>query len=197
MQYHLSQLHNVQRENEELYVNNNSYNNNNHNHNHSYNHNHNQNQQYESYERQETNTHSLTNDDFLQLSRANLARTIRRNITRLKYSEIENPLNNICSITQEEFQPDDEVAILNECKHIFKYESLITWLIQHQACPLCRSNIMSNSGLIKYSSGTNSTPLFLTQNQFRTYFSNNVVSNLFDRMVDGSGNSGFVLSLLR
>ena len=35
------------------------------------------------------------------------------------YSEISDPLNSTCSITQEDFNANDHVCVINNCGHIF------------------------------------------------------------------------------
>jgi len=66
---------------------------------------------------------------------------IENNITKELFYNIENPQNNSCPITQEEFGEDDEVGIIKHCNHIFHYSPLISWIREHFVCPMCRHDI--------------------------------------------------------
>lgn len=66
---------------------------------------------------------------------------IQHLITDSIYSDITNPLNTECPITHDTFLPNDQVIMINSCRHIFKKTSLVTWLIRNQTCPCCRSQI--------------------------------------------------------
>ena len=59
-------------------------------------------------------------------------------LTQCTYENIINPMNDECSITHETFQPTDEVAMINRCRHIFKKNALLNWLSITNNCPLCR-----------------------------------------------------------
>ena len=52
----------------------------------------------------------------------------------------DNP-NEICPITMEEFEINDEVCIINYCNHIFKKEALYRWFTNNVRCPICRYDI--------------------------------------------------------
>jgi hypothetical protein len=62
-------------------------------------------------------------------------------ITTTTFNTILNPVNSSCPITHEEFILTDEVIMINQCRHIFKKNALLTWLSRRQTCPCCRSNI--------------------------------------------------------
>lgn len=64
-----------------------------------------------------------------------------------KFSDIEHPINNICSISQEEFDNNDDIIKINACNHIFKREEIIRWLEVSNQCPCCRINILSQQNL--------------------------------------------------
>lgn len=64
--------------------------------------------------------------------------TINNLLTYNTYNNIENPLNNSCPITHEDFVATDEIIMINRCKHIFKKGALINWLQRRQTCPCCR-----------------------------------------------------------
>lgn len=64
-----------------------------------------------------------------------------------KFSDIEHPINNTCSISQEEFDNNDDIIKINACNHIFKREEFIRWLEVSNQCPCCRINILSQQNL--------------------------------------------------
>ena len=66
---------------------------------------------------------------------------LNENIKKVKFFNIENPLNITCPITREEFKHDDDVGIINHCNHIFCYDSLIDWIKVNFVCPMCRYDI--------------------------------------------------------
>jgi len=109
------------------------------------------------------------NDIYRDMSIANLTAAIDRHITRTTYSDVVSPVETFCAITQEEFEPDDIVGVFNNCKHIFKYEALISWLVREQTCPCCRANILANTNLISYKDDETGQQLILTLTQFSRY----------------------------
>jgi hypothetical protein len=57
------------------------------------------------------------------------------------YKNINNPFNNICSISQKTFSDNDIIIKIKTCKHIFIEEEFLKWHNLHNTCPLCRSCI--------------------------------------------------------
>ena len=70
-----------------------------------------------------------------------IERLIDENVRKMRFGDIENPINMICPITRDEFSADDEVGIINHCNHIFNYDVLVSWLSRNFVCPLCRYDI--------------------------------------------------------
>ena len=66
---------------------------------------------------------------------------ISENLISETFSNIENPINTECPITQEQFNPDDRVGIMTHCRHIFKYDVINRWLRENYVCPMCRHDI--------------------------------------------------------
>ena len=58
-----------------------------------------------------------------------------------KFSDIDNPTSNRCSITLEQFNQDDEVLEIINCKHYFNCDALKTWLTTNNVCPVCRQPV--------------------------------------------------------
>lgn len=77
---------------------------------------------------------NLTNDEIIQ-----------RATRLLRYSEIENPINDRCPISHEIFLPDDEVLQIIPCGHVFNNSEINTWFNQNLHCPVCRHNIRDYS----------------------------------------------------
>lgn len=145
-------------------------------------------------EPEDNNEFSVLNLDFNhehyeELSNTNINNCINANINNVTYSSITNPVNNSCAISQEDFEPNEEVSVFNYCGHVFKKDPLNTWLLRHQTCPNCRFNILTNSNLIKYSSRSGSFKYFLTLDQFRYILANNIINRFFNRPATDSSNN--------
>ena len=67
-------------------------------------------------------------------------------VEQLYFNEIENPINSECPILQSHFQQDDVVVQINRCSHIFDAEAIKNWLRNNHSCPVCRCNLIENSG---------------------------------------------------
>jgi len=128
------------------------------------------------------------NNHYRELSRQNLINAIAINITKLKYRDVPNPIDTMCAITQEEFEPDDDVGIIDNCGHIFKYDSLLNWLIRHQTCPICRHSVLTDSNLIRYIDRETNEGLYLTNSQFRRHVLRRLFGNFLNRNSNGSSN---------
>lgn len=59
------------------------------------------------------------------------------------YSIIPQPLNDICPITRESFEPNQHVCMVARCKHIFNKPTLMMWVGNNNTCPSCRCTIRS------------------------------------------------------
>jgi hypothetical protein len=66
---------------------------------------------------------------------------IDRAVERFQFSEISNPISNVCPITQTEFEPEDEVTRITGCGHIFGSEGLNEWFTRSSLCPVCRRDV--------------------------------------------------------
>ena len=63
-----------------------------------------------------------------------------------QFQNIESPLNNVCSITQDAFEPTQRVLRIRHCGHIFSPDSLMQWLRVNNTCPTCRHNLRTSNG---------------------------------------------------
>jgi hypothetical protein len=59
------------------------------------------------------------------------------NVSYRTFHELENKNENVCSITQELFNPEDNVALL-QCGHYFKKNAFLLWSRRSRTCPTCR-----------------------------------------------------------
>ena len=82
----------------------------------------------------------LSNLSNLSDSSGNLSRDLSHNLTihYIKFSEVENPIDTTCPITQETFNEDDSIALL-ECGHYFKKDAFLLWSRRSRTCPSCRT----------------------------------------------------------
>lgn len=65
--------------------------------------------------------------------------------TRCLYCNIENPINNSCPISHNEFSNDTEVIMINHCRHIFLPDQILHWFQNNVRCPLCRYDIREDT----------------------------------------------------
>jgi hypothetical protein len=81
-----------------------------------------------------------------ELSRSRQGHTLSYDVIQqqtkiIPYCTINNPLNDICPISQVPFDLIDSVMQINSCKHNFNPYSLIRWFDTHSTCPMCRQQI--------------------------------------------------------
>ena len=117
---------------------------------------------------------------FREISNKNIDDVIINNINRKYFYEIRNPINIECGITQEEFSQDDEVAVIEECGHIFTYNNLFQWCRTNLTCPNCRYNMLIGQNLIKYTENDNTQFYIFTPTQiaeFITFRSRNILES--------------------
>ena len=110
--------------------------------------------------------------------------------SKISYCCIAVPMNDTCPITQEEFSSNEQVTIIKNCGHIFKNQAIKNWLTQHQTCPICRYNILTNSSIISYINPDNNKKLFLYSNEFRFYLALHIESLLVNRDSSENEDSG-------
>ena len=66
-------------------------------------------------------------------------------IQYVEFRNIVNPINSVCSITHDAFEPTQRVARIRHCGHIFNSDSLTHWLRINNTCPTCRHNLLTAS----------------------------------------------------
>ena len=112
----------------------------------------------------------LTYEYFEELSLRNLKTIIAKNITECLFATLNEPLNESCSITHEEFTPQHNVTKINVCGHIFNTKAINEWLIDHHSCPNCRYNILTNSNIISYNDQESNKTYFFNIDELITFF---------------------------
>jgi hypothetical protein len=70
---------------------------------------------------------------------------LNERVEMTRFENIANPLNTVCSITYDVFEPTQRVARIRQCGHIFNSESLVHWLRMNNTCPTCRHNLRTNA----------------------------------------------------
>ena len=60
------------------------------------------------------------------------------------FGNIVNPINTVCSITHDVFEPTQRVSRIRHCGHIFNSDSLAHWLRMNNTCPTCRHNLLTD-----------------------------------------------------
>jgi hypothetical protein len=61
------------------------------------------------------------------------------------FGNIVNPINTVCSITHDAFEPTQRVSRIRHCGHIFNSDSLAHWLRMNNTCPTCRHNFLTDA----------------------------------------------------
>ncbi len=74
----------------------------------------------------------------LDISQNTQNQTVLNEITYTTFSELENTNETICPITQEVFNSEDNVVLL-ECGHYFKKDGFMVWARRSRSCPSCRA----------------------------------------------------------
>ena len=65
---------------------------------------------------------------------------------RVRFQDIEQPVNLVCPISLDIFRPDQEVTQLIHCGHIFDTTQIQQWFTSHVHCPMCRHDIRHATG---------------------------------------------------
>jgi len=63
---------------------------------------------------------------------------------------IEDDYDNMCSICFEPFSDNEDLSWskTNKCQHVFHSECLVTWLMKHEDCPICRTPLMTRQDFL-------------------------------------------------
>ena len=74
-----------------------------------------------------------------------VVRPTQQQITRatreVPFSEIDDPQNTRCPISQQDFSQNDTVTQIRHCGHIFYPDEISTWWERNVRCPVCRHDI--------------------------------------------------------
>lgn len=112
----------------------------------------------------------INSEYFENITNANREYIINLKLKKSTFNEIQNPINTTCGITQNELLNNNEVGYIEGCGHIFEYDDIYQWLSDNYTCPICRHNIIQNTGLLNIK-GANDESFLLYNNEFRQYVS--------------------------
>ena len=90
---------------------------------------------------------------------------IRRATTNLLFREISNPSNLLCPITQQPFESNDSVTMIDHCRHIFSRNELAEWFGSNVRCPVCRYDIREHPIEIPTNLDAPATPNTANENE--------------------------------
>ena len=116
---------------------------------------------------------------YRNLSNINLELLLNSQTTERIYNTINEPLNDTCCITQNTFEENDNVILINNCQHIFNPNAFKNWFYINQTCPNCRRNLLSNN-YIKVEANNNEKYV-LSRTQFNDLLITNVIHNINNR----------------
>jgi len=105
---------------------------------------------------QNSNSDSIQNDqmynnlvDTIDSIFSNVNQTFRRLNSNLndESSSSEKYSPNSCSICLEPYKANEEICFSTNkaCQHSFHLDCMVSWLMAHNDCPLCRQNYLTNS----------------------------------------------------
>ena len=80
---------------------------------------------------------SLFSDVIVRPTTSQISRATRE----ILFSEIDEPQNTRCPITQQDFSQNDTVIQIRHCGHIFYPDEINTWWERNVHCPVCRYDI--------------------------------------------------------
>jgi predicted nucleic acid-binding Zn-ribbon protein len=75
----------------------------------------------------------------------------------VRFENIINPINTVCSITHDVFESAQQVARIRHCGHIFNPDSLAHWLRMNNTCPTCRHNLFTSTTTTTTRAATSAT----------------------------------------
>ena len=94
--------------------------------------------------------------------------------------------NTRCPITQEVFEPINNVSRINHCGHVFNTDSLLEWFRHDTRCPVCRYNLLrgtendiSNNDISNNDMSNNDISRNTIINPFSSFFDTSL-NNTFD-----------------
>lgn len=112
----------------------------------------------------------------------------------ITFSEIENPPNARCPITQEDFQPTDEVTQIIHCQHCFSQSGATRLWNETVRCPLCRYDIREASRESNESTNTSETearPPPPASNPNPNNQLNELISNVFNGNLENGASNDY------
>lgn len=80
----------------------------------------------------------ISNIDISNIDISQNGQPMLNEITYTRFGELDNRNETICPITQEVFNSEDNVVLL-ECGHYFKKDGFLVWARRSRSCPSCRA----------------------------------------------------------
>jgi hypothetical protein len=103
------------------------------------------------------------------------AHQIEQSTRRVRFGDIEEPINTTCPISLERFNNDQTVTQIIHCNHNFNTDEINTWFQSNVRCPVCRYDIRTNNS-------TNNEINNIINNENNNLFNNDIL------MYDASNN---------
>ena len=111
-------------------------------------------------------------------------------ILRTNFNNIIDPLNNSCPITLDNFNEDDNVALIKYCGHIFNPTDLLNWFTTENRCPVCRYDIRNyEPGTNNYTLHDNDNIAVFNRPISQSELNVDISSNLNDPIIDNNSNN--------
>ena len=70
-------------------------------------------------------------------------RSFEECVETVQFSDVEEPPNDRCPITHDQFESGSQVARVRACGHVFTPSALRRWLSTRVTCPVCRINVFT------------------------------------------------------
>ncbi|KVI10915.1 RING-H2 finger protein ATL54-like [Cynara cardunculus var. scolymus] len=96
-------------------------------------------------ENYETNDNELVDHPIWYIRSVGLQSSVINAIAVVNFSKDDGVVEGSdCSVCLSEFETDETLRLLPNCKHAFHVSCIDTWLRSHTNCPLCRAAIVNN-----------------------------------------------------
>jgi len=117
-------------------------------------------------------------------------------VETVTFGSIVRPINNVCSITHDAFEPNHQVSRIRQCGHIFNPDSLTQWLRINNTCPTCRHNLLTERRTASQAGQGERAPTNAPTNTRTIPLDSDInINSLYNELLRNSGNiPGFELN---
>ncbi len=127
---------------------------------------------------------------------------IIRATREVRFSEINEPRNTRCPISQQDFSQNDVVTQIRHCGHVFYPDEINTWWERNVRCPVCRHDIREHQETTNRRRTVNEEPEnnideVTTNNNSTTQLNNSTQSEINTRNVSTNYNNQTTLPRIR